>query len=518
MELVIAFIVFSAVATAGGHRVLTRHLEAYGEVPDPVDRAYRLVLAMIREDPEGGELLEGPVWHQALAWCFGWQESKARLADARARRRHVDQRVPEWEVDEGRLVAATVRVPMDTDTAPGSRFRKRFGPRWRHAFPESAWELDWRADNAVEATALEPLPERVELSDLEASDVWYRVPIGLGQDGPVVWDLTRHPHMLASGRTGMGKSVALRTLVRHLADHGARVVGLDPKRVDLSWIRAFEGCEHVKPSRDQALATRPIADKLGEIVEEMDARYDLLEQGGYSSIADLEDPPEPLVVVVEELGELADDKTAPDRPYRKRAWTHLSSIASLGRAAGIHLVCATQHPYSELLSGGLRDNMAARIAVGWLPSNLSPVAVDGPEATELLDLEDPPGRAVARLDGHEVVQVAWTDPIDTPPAPDPTPEHDGGCSDDMALITNRRENPQGSPGGENNQEDAVPGYAVRAAREAAELTQAQLAAAAGVSQAYISMVERGAKPPSRRLLEAAAEVCDAPELLDGSES
>lgn len=523
MELAIAFVLFTTAAVAGGRTVLTRQLDDYGPPPEPVQEAFELLCVILSEEPQGGAPLEGSWWTQALGWCGDWQGARERLAQARARRRHIDRRLPEWTVeqvevpaDDGEdqelrevLTAATISVGREPDIAPGSTLRKKIHRRWRHEHPHRDWELTFRRRGIIHAEALDPLPEQVEAPEGLSTD-WHRVPLGEGHHGPVLWNLLRYPHALVSGDTGGGKSVALRTIVAHMARYGAHIVGADPKRVELGWIRGLDHGVTVVPDTDPAEQMAPLADAVEAVAGEMQARYELMEREGHSHISGLDDPPPPLVLVVDELGELAAHSDAADKDHRERLWVHLRSIASMGRAAEVHIIAATQHPYAKLLGGGLRSNLRARVACGWLKDSMSKVALDGSQATELLDEGDPPGRSVARLDGYDVCQVYWTDPLPVPPKGD-----GDGDIHRVLSITNNHETPTGSHerdktnGAQPPDDDATrDGRALRKAREDAGLTQTRLADEIGWSQATVSQVERGLMTASEDYREAVMAVCD----------
>ena len=236
-----------------------------------------------------------------------------------------------------------------------------------------------------------PLSPLLESAEYQAMDGRAVLPIALGRDvagHPILADLARLPHLLIAGSTGSGKSVAVNALLgillRTRTREDVRVVVVDPKRVEFTWL---EGVPHmlapVVTDAEQAV------DILGKIETEMAHRYDLLSAAGCrnrlaynAKIANASRPPLPaLVVVVDELADLM--MLASEDVERS-----ICRVAQLGRAAGIHLVVATQRPSVDVITGLIKANLPARLAFAVSSLVDSRTILDTPGAERLLGRGD----------------------------------------------------------------------------------------------------------------------------------
>lgn len=203
-----------------------------------------------------------------------------------------------------------------------------------------------------------------------------KLPIAIGKDitgAPVITDLTSMPHLLVAGATGTGKSVSINTMINSLlfkvSPEMARFLMIDPKRIELS---AYHDIPHLL----HPVVTQPKdANKaLRWAVEEMERRYMLLSDRGVRNIeaynrkvvnrpkSDADDigrqtdKAVPYIIIV--IDELADLMMVSSKDVEQA----ITRLAQMARAAGIHLIIATQRPSVDVLTGIIKANFPARIS------------------------------------------------------------------------------------------------------------------------------------------------------------
>ena len=252
-----------------------------------------------------------------------------------------------------------------------------------------------------------PKRQTVYLRQILESDVFKKgkgeLLLALGQDivgQAVVTDLSKMPHLLIAGATGTGKSVGLNamicSLLYRLGPDRLRLLMIDPKRIELSLYDGIPHLIHPVVSEPKE-ATRA----LRWAVMEMERRYELLEDAharnvlGYNEVA--EEPLPYLVVIIDELADLM-------MVSSKEVEGYIARLAQMARAAGIHIIIATQRPSVDVLTGLIKANFPARISFKVSSKVDSRTILDTVGAERLLGNGDmlflPPGSSnIERLHG-----------------------------------------------------------------------------------------------------------------------
>jgi S-DNA-T family DNA segregation ATPase FtsK/SpoIIIE len=209
--------------------------------------------------------------------------------------------------------------------------------------------------------------------------------VGHSAEGPTYADLETLPHLLVAGTTGSGKSVFLHSMLCDLlTGSDARFILIDPKRVEFSFYKG--SARLVRPpltDMDDA------ATALRWAKMNMDMRFRLLEANNLRDWGDLKVGSSRIVIVVDEMANLLLTHPEVERP--------LSEIAMMGRAAGIHLVLATQRPSADVLTGLIRTNIPARVALTVSTAVESRIIIDTTGAEDLKGHGDMLYRNGARL-------------------------------------------------------------------------------------------------------------------------
>lgn len=221
------------------------------------------------------------------------------------------------------------------------------------------------------------------------------VPLGRDVSGQVVTaDLTKMPHLLIAGSTGSGKSVAINGIITSILMKAkpsqVKMMLIDPKKVELS---VYNGIPHLLTP--VVSVPKKAARALHKVVAEMERRYDLFSQHGQRNITgynkfvaefnETNDPKLPslpyVVVIVDELADLM-------MTVSNEVEDAIIRLAQMGRAAGIHMILATQRPSVDVITGLIKANVPSRIAFAVSSGIDSRTILDSNGAEKLLGRGD----------------------------------------------------------------------------------------------------------------------------------
>ena len=203
------------------------------------------------------------------------------------------------------------------------------------------------------------LSEILNNSEFKKKDI--KLPIALGKNIsgiPIIGDLTSMPHLLIAGTTGSGKSVCINTIIlsllyRHTPEK-CKFILIDPKMLELS---TYEGIPHLLcPVITEA---KKAASVLGWVVKEMESRYRLMTKEGVRNIDSYnlkhKLPMPYIVVVVDEMSDLM-------LVAGKEIENYIQKLSQMARAAGIHIIMATQRPSVDVITGTIKANFPTRVS------------------------------------------------------------------------------------------------------------------------------------------------------------
>jgi len=235
----------------------------------------------------------------------------------------------------------------------------------RNTSSESARIATIPGSNTVGIELPNNMRENVFLSEILANTDFkkkeIKLPIALGKNisgKPIVGDLASMPHLLIAGTTGSGKSVCINTIIlsllyRHTPDK-CKFILIDPKMLELS---TYEGIPHLLcPVITEA---KKAASVLGWVVKEMESRYRLMTKEGVRNIDGYNTkhklPMPYIVVVVDEMSDLM-------LVAGKEIENYIQKLSQMARAAGIHIIMATQRPSVDVITGTIKANFPTRIS------------------------------------------------------------------------------------------------------------------------------------------------------------
>ena len=361
------------------------------------------------------------------------RSAKVNSDNLRAQSQLIEKKLEDFGVN-GKVVAVTpgpVITTYEYEPAPGVKINKIVNLSDDLALALRALSIRTVAIPGKSVIGIEVPNEDREMvcfKDVVGSRVFEKarskLPLCLGKDivgNPVVADLEKMPHLLIAGATGAGKSVALNAMICSFlyrsSPEDIRLIMVDPKRIELS---LYDGIPHlITPVvTDVSKATNA----LFWAVREMEHRYELLSRfqakniHQYNQKIAKEPPPEadadqappptrlPLIVII--IDELADLMMVASRDVE----VALTRLAQMARAAGIHLILATQRPSVDVLTGIIKANFPTRLTFQVSSKIDSRTIIDANGAENLLGNGDmlfmPPGTAkLQRIHGAYISEA-----------------------------------------------------------------------------------------------------------------
>tara|TARA_B100001123_G_C15242903_1_gene999785 strand:+ start:122 stop:1636 length:1515 start_codon:yes stop_codon:yes gene_type:complete len=235
----------------------------------------------------------------------------------------------------------------------------------RNTSSESARIATIPGKNTIGIELPKPKRENVYLSEIISEKNFknkdIKLPIALGKDisgSPIIGDLSSMPHLLIAGTTGSGKSICINTIIlsllyRHTPER-CKFILIDPKMLELS---TYEGVPHLLCP----VITEPkkAASVLGWVAKEMESRYRLMTKEGVRNIDGYNNkhklPMPYIVVIVDEMSDLM-------LVAGKEIENYVQKLSQMARAAGIHIIMATQRPSVDVITGTIKANFPTRIS------------------------------------------------------------------------------------------------------------------------------------------------------------
>lgn len=287
--------------------------------------------------------------------------------------------IQRWADDLSTPAEIALMFPPSTDLTEAKKqeFEMHFTSQ---AIQSVVWDFEWEpANNRVVVKAQPPIPTAAYFP-FPTIDTFgpEAIPMGVTIGGEVcAWKPQSVPHALVSGKSGSGKSVTQRNMLLHvLQSPDWQVILIDPKRVELSMYRNAEGVVRYAVNEEDMSAALEFA------LEEMSNRYTLMEEMGVPFYRSLPDPPAALMVMIDEAASLLLETGDKDiDALKKRNRVIVGRLAREGRAAGVHVILATQRPDAKWLGGDTRETVEGRCAMGKMSPNASLMTLNNVMAT-----------------------------------------------------------------------------------------------------------------------------------------
>lgn len=345
----------------------------------------------------------------------------------------VDCDIMEWQ-DEltpaGETLPRKALVNFGDYDVTKTETQDAFEMHWDSLTTACDWNYQWSpAEGTVVMTAVDPLPSIsfFPIPGTPEFDAWNnsarqgKIDFGPRKGGGrLIWDLSKTPHSLIGGKTGMGKSVSL-NMVAFAAMYNPDVMELivcDPKRTDFTWTPEFPNVARFAATDAEIVAA------VGMAKQEMDRRQTLLSKAGVRNIGEMRSElqknpeliseygpaPKRLILFFDELADfLAKGSDKDNEELKDEARSDLETIARLGRAMEVNIVAAAQKPDSKIVSTQLRSQLGFRLGVGPLDRHESEMILNSDHGTRHPASGSPKGRSWGYdpIGGYQLCQVSF---------------------------------------------------------------------------------------------------------------
>lgn len=357
-------------------------LDAPDSPANVVNSAYKLPPLSLLDEPKRGKKVNSTEFIRSNKECLERVLNDFQIS-GKVVEIHVGPAVTQYEVV----------VPTGTKLSRVSSINKEIALALAAKDVRIEAPIPGKSTIGVEIPNKEVAPVQIKevIGDADPEKIKKGLLVTLGKDiagRTINADLAKMPHLLVAGSTGSGKSVCINSIIISLLMHyrpdEVKLVLVDPKQVELS---NYNGIPHllvpvVTDPKKAALA-------LQKVVSEMDRRYHVLADAGVKNIADYNKKAEKehtakmnyLVVIVDEMADLM-------IVARKEVEDSIMRITQLARAAGIHLIVATQRPSTDVITGVIKTNIPSRIAFSVASYIDSRTILDAPGAEKLLGKGD----------------------------------------------------------------------------------------------------------------------------------
>lgn len=222
------------------------------------------------------------------------------------------------------------------------------------------------------------------------------VALGYNDDGSVLLELTSAPHTLIAGCSGSGKSVLMHSIITSLllknTPNTARLILIDPKRIEFSFYKNHPML--LTPVINEPQEARQTLDKVLDIIKDRQITMENNQERFWNGYK--------IYIFIDELGDLILSEGG------RKVEKTLARIAMVGRACGVHLIMATQHPKADILTPQIKNNCDTRIALKTVSSSASKVVLEM-EVGDMLETVGIKGSNKLNGKGDAIIRTSYGD-------------------------------------------------------------------------------------------------------------